>query len=141
MHTELAPFQGELMTTCLLAYLIITFGDTTSNISNGLKTLLTGVGTNMAVTFGSEVTLLTMAYSRNLMKTVVSHVWTYPGFPCNLLRTSTSPLTLITSTKYLSDLASPGIPPKTSSLVTQQLILVSLGIYPLAWYPLGQLKS
>ena len=130
-HMELAFFWGGLMTTCLLTYLVITLGDTMSNVSIGLRTLLTGVGTNMDITFGLEVTPLMMAHSRNSMKTVISHVWIYLGFPITLLRTSTSLTTSTTSTKYLTDSASPEISPKSSSLVTPQLILVSHGIYPL----------
>ena len=105
------------------------------------RTLLAGVDTNKEVVFGLEVTSVMMEHLRNLMKTAISHAWTYLTFPLTLSRTCMSLTTSMTLTKYLANLASPGISPKTSSLVTQQLILVSHGIYPPPWYPSAWLRS
>ena len=103
VHMELGLSQDGLMTICSLAYLIITLGNTMSVVSNGLRTLLTGVGTNMEVVFGLVVTPSTMALSRNLMKTVISYVWIYLDVPCAPLKTSTFPKTLMALTKCPSD--------------------------------------
>ena len=98
VHMELVHSLVGLMIICLLAYLVTTLGDTTSDVSNRLRTLQTGVGTSTEVIFGSGVTSLKMAHLRNLMKIVVSHVLTYPVFPLVLSRTSTSPIISAIST-------------------------------------------
>ena len=74
MHMELGLSQNGSMTICLLTYLIIILGNTTSGVSDGPRILLTGVSTNTEVTFGLVVTSSMMALLRNLTRTVVLSV-------------------------------------------------------------------